>query len=97
MNDRHAALATAFLNQIGAKLTAMMENNEGLHLTPSQMALWLDRATSVERRARGQATDVIRHEGEGKQTGSPLDLSKLSVEELEAFERLAMKAGPGIG
>jgi hypothetical protein len=61
------------------------------------MAVWLDKSTTVERRARGQATDVVRHEGEADPTGSPLDLSKLSDKELEVFERLAAKAGVRIG
>ena len=54
-----------------------------------QMATLLDKVTVIERRARGQATEIIKHEGEG---GGLLDLSALSDAELAIFEALVAKA-----
>lgn len=94
MNDRHAAISTAFQNQIVQQLTEATANGGKVKLSPGQMAIWLDKATTVERRARGQATDIVKHEG---QDGTPLDLAQLTDEELELFQKLAQKAGVAIG
>jgi hypothetical protein len=92
MNERHAVLAVALQNQVVGSLQKLVETNRTLELTPSQLALLSDKATTIERRARGQATEILRHD-ERQGTGTPLDLSKLTDDELAVFERLAAKAG----
>lgn len=86
MNDRHARLATAFLSRIVQRLNELMEPGKVLELSPSQMILWLDKATVVERRARGEASEIVEQR-------TPDDiLARLSDEELELARELARKA-----
>ena len=90
MNDRHAALALGLQNQVIHRLNSLAESKTPLQLTGAQMAIMSDRATTIERRARGQPTEILKTEE--SQGGTPLDLSKLTDEELEVFEKLTMKA-----
>jgi hypothetical protein len=97
MNERHASLAAAFQNQIVQQFTALMKKTgeDGfIQLSPKDMAQWLDKATAVERRARGQATDIVQSKTE--EATVPLDLNSLTEEELALFEKLAAKAGVGV-
>lgn len=96
MNARHAALAMALLNQVLGKLQKLVEQNQTLELTPGQMIVWADKASVIERRARGQATEILQHK-EGPEAGTPLDLSKLNDFELAMFEKLTQKACASIG
>jgi hypothetical protein len=63
-------------------------------MTPVAMARVLDRATIIERRSRGKATSIIKHQGDGESAGVALDLSKLSDAELEIFQELVAKCQP---
>ena len=84
MNERHAGIAKVVI----AKVIERLETFSGATLTPGQMALLMREATAIERRALGQATDIVQEQPPEK----ALDLSKLTDEELDAFERILKKA-----
>ncbi len=84
MNERHAAIATA----VQSKVIARLNDIKPEALSAGQLIIWLRDAAIIERRARGEATDIVRHEG----PGAAVDLSALSDDELEQFERLMAKS-----
>lgn len=92
MNQRHTNIAVALQNLVVERLQSKVTD---LHkMTPLQMASLLDKVTLVERRSRGEATSIIKHQGEGSESSVALDLSKLTDEELEVFQFLVSKCQP---
>jgi hypothetical protein len=89
MNARHTALAVALQNQVVANLQKL--GNAAMELNPREMALLAEKASTIERRARGQATEIFAREDGEK---LPLDLSRLDEQELEVFQALIAKAQP---
>lgn len=93
MNERHASLATAIQGRVVERLNQLTQADPAtgktapLHLSPGQLITWLKEATAIERRARGQATEIV-------ETVKPKarDLSALSDAELQEYERLTLKA-----
>ncbi len=90
MNERHANLAAAMTNQVVARLNTMNERG-GPQVSVGQVPMWVDKATAIERRARGEATAIVKHQ-DG--LAPDLDLSGLSDKELDQLERLLSKARP---
>ncbi len=93
MNARHTAVAVALQNIVIDRLNQMADPEKKVvfELNPVQMAGLLDRAAVIERRARGEATSISKVET--SQAGAlPVDLSKLSDAELDAFQELLDKA-----
>lgn len=84
MNERHANIATAVQGKVIARLGSI----DASALSAPSLILWLEKATAIERRARGEATEIVKHET----PGAPLDLSSLTAEELDEFERLLAKS-----
>ena len=93
MNHRHTQISLALQNLLVERLQAAATAGEVFKMTPVQMATLLDRASLVERRSRGEATSIIKHQG-GGESGVALDLSKLSDAELDVFQSLVSKAQP---
>ena len=62
-------------NKIVAKLNDMQQGDQ--RLSTGQVPLWVREATGLERRARGQATEIVQHD-------VPEDLAALSDGELAA-------------
>ncbi len=91
MNERHANLAAAMTNQVVLKLNAMQDPTNPQQLSVGQVPMWVDKATAIERRARGEATAIVKHQ-DG--LAPDLDLSGLSDKELDQLERLLSKARP---
>ena len=95
MNKRHTNISVALQDLVVARLEGLAKTKEAFTLTPMQMATLLDRASLVERRSRGEATTIVKHQGAGgSEVGVALDLSKLSDQELEVFQALVAKAEP---
>ena len=94
MNHRHTQIAVALQNIVVERLHAAVAKGESFTLTPTQMATLLDKAALVERRSRGEATSIVKHQG-SMDEAMALDLSKLSEQELEVFQSLVAKAEPG--
>ncbi|HXG72671.1 MAG TPA: hypothetical protein VNJ04_18870 [Gemmatimonadaceae bacterium] len=84
MNERHAAVASALQGKVIARLQALQPSD----LSVAQLIIWFREATIIERRARGEATDIVQHDGPGVVT----DLSGLTDKELDKFEQLMVKA-----
>jgi len=87
MNTRHAQLATAFQNKLVQRLNSM----DAETMTVTQFILGLREMTAIERRARGQATDIVKTVGDQPKR----DLSTLTEEEFEQLERLIGKIEKG--
>lgn len=83
MNKRHADIAVAFQQRCVSRLLEIQPNQ----LSPGLLIRWFEIATLVERRARGEATEIVKHEN----PRPPMDLSRLTDEELDVFERLLTK------
>lgn len=94
MNRRHTQLALALQNQIVLRLQAIAVSGDVAQMTLTQMAMLLDRATLVERRARGATTEIVNHQKGKAERGAMLDLSRLSDRELDLFQALVHKADP---
>jgi hypothetical protein len=94
MNKRHTQISVALQNLVVERLQQAIQNKEVFNMNPVSMARLLDRAALVERRSRGEATAIIKHEGGESSQAMALDLSKLTDEELAVFQRLVEKADP---
>jgi hypothetical protein len=77
MAERHASLASAFLNKVVQRLTTLEVNK----LTPADTVRWLEVATKLERQALGAPTEHVQHTGPG---GGPLEVAHLNDEQRRA-------------
>ncbi len=62
MAERHAKLAMAFQQRIAQRIQQI----EPSELSPSDLAKWLDVATKLERLSRGEPTENVKQEVQGK-------------------------------
>lgn len=56
MNDRHAGIAAAMQGKVIARLNTM---TLPLDLSVGQLAIWMEKAATIERLARGEATTIV--------------------------------------
>lgn len=89
MNVRHATIAAGITNKIIERLMTI----DSQKLSFGQLVHALEKATVVERRARGQATDIVKHQD----ATDPVDLSGLTEDELAHVEALLTKASETAG
>ena len=96
MNVRHQGLAIALQNLAIARLQQIADSKAILAMSPRELAVVIDRASKVERAARGAATVITStvKTPDGAAADQPLNLSKLTDSELAEFEQLLIKAKP---
>lgn len=97
MNQRHMSIAMALQNLVVERLNQLALPSESgkvsvFEMNPMQMAGLLDRAAVIERRARGEATSISKVETSQGPAHMAVDFSKLSDDELDAFQALLEKA-----
>ena len=95
MNARHVAFAMELQNLGVERLKQYTAHNTAVTMTPVQLASLLEKASTVERRAMGEATQILAKQGDDANAGMALDLSKLDETELSIFQTLVNKAKPG--
>ena len=96
MKQDHALLAQQMLRKATRRLLTMPEEE----ITAAELARIVDVGVKVERLSRGESTEnqAVTHTGEVEvKRDAPLDLSGLSNEELDQFERLLEKIGGAPG
>jgi hypothetical protein len=84
MNERHVAIATAVQARVVERLQAIDVSRLG----PVALIAWFEKASQIERRARGVPTEHVMHSDQFER----YDYSQLSVEELEQLRTLLEKA-----
>jgi hypothetical protein len=95
MNARHVEFAMG-LQSLGIERLKQYTAHTSLAvMTPNQLASLLEKASTVERRAMGEATQILAKQGDQTDAGLALDLSKLDETELSVFQSLVNKARPG--
>jgi hypothetical protein len=94
MNARQTKAAMQMQEVVTQRLQQMIDAKLTGLLTLPQLAAVLDKAAVVERRSRGEATSIVKHQGEGGSGTVALDLSKLSDQQLEVFQALVQLATP---
>ena len=90
MKQEHALLAQQMIRKATRRLLTMPEEEIGA----AELARMVDVAVKVERLSRGESTEnrAVNHSGEVEvKQDAPLDLSELSNEELDQFEKLLEK------
>ena len=90
MNERHTLLAQQAIELAANRLKQYLEPGALFPLSPLALVKILDVASTVERRAVGLPSEIVKHQTEG-QEGLPLDLSPLSEQELQIFQQLIDK------
>ena len=96
MKQDHALLAQQMLRKATRRLLTMPEEE----ITAAELARIVDVGVKVERLSRGESTEnqAVTHTGEVEvKRDAPLDLSGLSNEELDQFERLLEKISGASG
>lgn len=87
MAERHAAMASVFLNKVVQRLQTIDPNS----LTPDQLLKWFDVCTKVERLSRGESTENVRQHHSGEVVNK-LDLSGISDDEFDAIHAIIIRA-----
>ena len=90
MKQDHALLAQQMIRKATRRLLTMPDDE----ITAAELARMVDVGVKVERFSRGESTEnqAVTHSGEVEvKQEAPLDLSGLSNEELDQFERLLEK------
>lgn len=95
MNARHVQFAQDLQSLGVERLKQYTQHTSAVTMTPVQLASLLDKASTVERRAMGEATQILAKQGDDANAGLALDLSKLDETELAVFQSLVNKAKPG--
>jgi len=95
MNARHIEFAMGLQSLGIERLKQYTQHSTVAVMTPTQLANLLDKASTVERRAMGEATQILAKQGDTTDAGLALDLSKLDETELSVFQSLVNKARPG--
>ena len=96
MKQDHALLAQQMIRKATRRLLTMPEEE----ITAAELARIVDVGVKVERLSRGESTEnqAVTHTGEVEvKRDAPLDLSGLSNEELDQFERLLEKISGASG
>lgn len=89
MNVRHADMAHAALDKAMERLGVITAEE----MTPRQTIVFMKEASLIERRARGEATDIVKHQ-QGS-ASEPLDISKLTDAELTIYLEFMDKMSSG--
>lgn len=92
MKQDHALLAQQMIRKATRRLLTMPDDE----ISAAELARIVDVGVKVERLSRGESTEnqAVTHTGEVEvKRDAPLDLSGLSNEELDQFERLLEKIG----
>jgi len=92
MKQDHALLAQQMIRKATRRLLTMPDDE----ISAAELARIVDVGVKVERLSRGESTEnqAVTHTGEVEvKRDAPLDLSVLSNEELDQFERLLEKIG----
>lgn len=92
MKQEHALLAQQMIRKATSRLLTMPDDE----ISAAELARIVDVGVKVERLSRGESTEnqAVTHTGEVEvKRDAPLDLSVLSNEELDQFERLLEKIG----
>lgn len=92
MKQEHALLAQKMIRKATRRLLTMPDDE----ISAAELARIVDVGVKVERLSRGESTEnqAVTHTGEVEvKRDAPLDLSVLSNEELDQFERLLEKIG----
>ena len=92
MKQEHALLAQQMIRKATCRLLTMPDDE----ISAAELARIVDVGVKVERLSRGESTEnqAVTHTGEVEvKRDAPLDLSVLSNEELDQFERLLEKIG----
>ncbi|WP_302618855.1 hypothetical protein [uncultured Oscillibacter sp.] len=92
MKQEHALLAQQMIRKATRRLLTMPDDE----ISAAELARIVDVGVKVERLSRGESTEnqAVTHTGEVEvKRDAPLDLSVLSNEELDQFERLLEKIG----
>jgi hypothetical protein len=95
MNDRHIEFAMGLQTLGVERLKQYTAHTTAAIMTPNQLAALLEKASTVERRAMGEATQILAKQGDNPNDSLALDLSKLDETELAVFQSLVNKAKPG--
>jgi hypothetical protein len=69
MNEQHALIAKGFLQKVIARLQTLNVET----LSPGQLPIWLREATTVHRRALGEATELVAQQVSGALTHESAD------------------------
>lgn len=96
MKQDHALLAQQMIRKATRRLLTMPDDE----ITAAELARMVDVGVKVERLSRGESTEnqAVTHSGEVEvKQEAPLDLSGLSNEELDQFERLLEKINGASG
>lgn len=96
MKQEHALLAQQMIRKATRRLLSMPEEE----ISAAELARMVDVGVKVERLSRGESTEnqAVTHSGEVEvKRDAPLDLSGLSNEELDQFERLLEKISSASG
>ena len=96
MKQDHALLAQQMIRKAMRRLLTMPDDE----ITAAELARMVDVGVKVERLSRGESTEnqAVTHSGEVEvKQEAPLDLSGLSNEELDQFERLLEKINGASG
>lgn len=96
MKQDHALLAQQMLRKATRRLLTMPDDE----ISAAELARIVDVGVKVERLSRGESTEnqAVTHTGEVEvKRDAPLDLSGLSNEELDQFERLLEKISGASG
>jgi len=107
MNERHIKQATAFQSKALMRLNQLNEKTIN-DLSPGDAIRFFEIATKVERLARGEATEkvkgevdhsgTVKHEHDGEiDVNHKVDLSGLSLEELNQLEQIVEKIAESSG
>lgn len=96
MKQDHALLAQQMIRKATRRLLTMPDDE----ISAAELARIVDVGVKVERLSRGESTEnqAVTHTGEVEvKRDAPLDLSVLSNEELDQFERLLEKISGALG
>lgn len=96
MKQDHALLAQQMIRKATRRLLTMSDDE----ITAAELTRMVDVGVKVERLSRGESTEnqAVTHSGEVEvKRDAPLDLSGLSNEELDQFERLLEKINGASG
>lgn len=96
MKQDHALLAQQMIRKATRRLLTMPDDE----ISAAELARIVDVGVKVERLSRGESTEnqAVTHTGEVEvKRDAPLDLSGLSNEELDQFERLLEKISGALG
>lgn len=83
MTSRHAQISEAMQRKVVDRLKEI----KAQELRPIDMIRWFETAVKIERLSRGEATEI--QGGTTVQATVPLDLSKLSDEQLDQLQRIS--------